>query len=419
MDGEVASSNFSGGIVAYLGNNNTDVSYSTFTNQVATIKNCYNNSFVSGITAGGILGYAENVSDSLKLTVNLINCVNMGNVVSVGMDAYIEDAYISGNAGGILGVTSAYSTNFINCFFGGTVKSYINDGAIGGILGALGMELFNQEVLNLTFDGCKVFGELVNAINMSSYKIGALVGSSASKVLTTANITEITKTHYLTKYKMLGKNYNNEVLSTYSYDGASDNAYVFNTDYFAGSKVNSTYVFDGKIVGLLTSSNEVAVSFKVNGEIVQTKTTSLGGAVEGFQPTRESTEYYNYEFLYWDTSFNFVTEDIVVTAVFKQVKRTYIVTYKDEDLIYAEKIHSAGETVQKPKIEKESDFFYDYEFIGWDYDGQVLKDMEVNAVYKKTMKLQGKLVLILLLAVIFIVPIAIVIRNDLKKKRYS
>ncbi len=355
INGTITSSGFAGGIVGYLGSNDFDISYTGVEDQIATIKNCYTNATISGTIAGGLIGYAENTSDSLKMTLNLINCVNVGNVFGVGVDLNAENAYSSSSVGGIMGSSIAAITNFENCIFGGIVKSYTAYGAVGGILGTLGHKSYGQSSLTMSFVGCKVYGELLNLVDNDSLRVGALIGSSAGEEIATVNISNINKTHYLTKYVPFGRNVVGNQLTICEYEGADDNAYNFNDlNYFKSDKLSQTYQFSEEIMDKLRTK--------------------------------------------------------------------YTVVYKDENVIFDIQSYISGTTFnsnpKKYNPFKSSDFFYDYRFVGWDYSGDVLSDLEVHALYEKTIKPQGIVLLIAILLICFLVPIMIVVRNHFKKKEH-
>ena len=425
INGIAASSNFAGGIVGYLGNNDVDLSYTNIQNKATNILNCYSSAVVSGSVAGGIIGYAENINNDLSLTVNIINCANEGVVLSAGMDAIIEGSYVAGSVGGIMGTTSASETNFINCLMFGLACGYNKECAVGGILGTIGMKEFGVTIPNISFMGCKVKGELKNKADNTSEKVAALIGSSSGKELSTVNITEISQTHYLSKYNAFGKNIKGELLTTNAYNGSNNSAYdVGNEDYFTSQLFVTDHTFDSDIINLMRSAETITVKFKVNGEIVKEIQIKAGCSVENFIPTKESTKYYEYKFIGWSEDINFVTADTTIVARFEQVARKYTVVYKDGDRVYTVVVYGAGETLSKTPISgknpsKESDFFYDYTFDGWDCEGQVFDDLEVNAIYKKHMKIEGALLLLFIFIAIFAIPIFLVVRSHFKKKLYN
>ena len=88
-----------------------------------------------------------------------------------------------------------------------------------------------------------------------------------------------------------------------------------------------------------------------------------------------------YEFIGWDKEFNNVTEDIIITALYKEVPlKTFTVTFKD----YDGTILKVEEVVQfesaKAPNNPERNF---YEFIGWSREfNYIEEDIEVIAQYK-------------------------------------
>lgn len=424
IDGKVSAMNFAGGLISYIGNNDTDLSYTRYSNQNSVIKNCYSNAEVSGFCVGGIVGYCENISNTYSQTIEFINCVNAGNMFVYGIDKYDVDGYDAGAIGGILGSSSAYKASFINCIFAGNAYAYNADCAVGGIVGTLGEKIYNQTALSFLFIGCKVSGLLKNYANDDATNLAALIGSAISTDIETANVKALSSTHYLTKYDAFGNNLSGNKVSSNSSNGKSDTAFNFSEEnYFKSSLFATAYEFNKDIVNLLSKSSKVTITFKVNGETVKVEQVDIGQGVDSFIPVREATPYYEYNFLYWDDNFGFVTEDKVINAVFEQVKRSYTIVYKDGDYIYATVKYDAGSKLKNEPLAgknpyKVSDFFYDYTFAGWDYSGDILSDMEVNAVYHRSMKLQGAIFLIGLLLLIFLLPVVWVIKSHFKKNNY-
>src|SRR5690606_21051033 len=102
-------------------------------------------------------------------------------------------------------------------------------------------------------------------------------------------------------------------------------------------------------------------------------------------PTKDSTIDSVYEFVGWDKTFDVVTEDLVVTAIFEQKIREYTVIFKDGNLNtfssqqvpYGNKAATpSGTPTKNPAFDKA------FKFIGWDKDySNITSDLVVNAVF--------------------------------------
>lgn len=414
INGTISSSNFSGGMIAYMGNNDADTSYTLVSSTSASITNCYNTSLVTGVVAGGIVGYMENTNKTLPLTVTITNCVNNATILGAGADFELEDAYIASSLGGIVGSATNKTTKFINCISSGDVITLVQKGSVGGIVGVLGHSNFDQKELYMSFVGCKVNAALTNKADATSEKIGALIGSSAGKSILTVNIEAIDKTHYLEKYVAFGKNITGGEMT--SATGVPVTALVINSNSFVEENFDMNYEFDSKIKSLLCANKYSKIQYVVDDVVVYEEQVLTGNSGSLFIPTKDSTVYYQYEFIGWDKKNNFITGDQIFTALFKQSKRIYVVTYKDGNIIYKQEAYEAGDMLKSFKLSNTSDIFYDYEFVGWDKTGEVLSDLEVHAVYNRTMKTQGKLILIVIMLVVFVTPIYIVIKRKKQVK---
>lgn len=101
-------------------------------------------------------------------------------------------------------------------------------------------------------------------------------------------------------------------------------------------------------------------------------------------PTRMSTDEYDYEFIGFTPEITEVTGDAVYIATYKEIKRSYRVTFVDEDdttlqssdVLYGELPVYEGENPIKEETDE-----YTYEFIGWTPE---ITTVTKEAIYKAT-----------------------------------
>ena len=106
----------------------------------------------------------------------------------------------------------------------------------------------------------------------------------------------------------------------------------------------------------------------------------------GSNPTREGNAEYSYTFSGWNPALAPVTANITYTATFTANKKTYTVTWKNEDgsIIKQEKLEY-GTTPAHADITKESTAEYTYTFAGWTPGiGIVTSDAEYTATFTQT-----------------------------------
>ncbi len=115
----------------------------------------------------------------------------------------------------------------------------------------------------------------------------------------------------------------------------------------------------------------------------------------GDTPTRESNDKFTYEFIGWTNTdmLDNVTQSFAAQAEFAEVVRTYTVTFNYghglkkviENIPYGTDL---TDTTDVPiETDKESTKQYDYTFIDWDkYFGYISTDMQINAIYKETLR---------------------------------
>ena len=106
----------------------------------------------------------------------------------------------------------------------------------------------------------------------------------------------------------------------------------------------------------------------------------------GSNPTREGNAEYSYTFSGWNPALAPVTANITYTATFTANKKTYTVTWKNEDgsVIESETLEY-GATPAHADITKESTAEYTYTFAGWTPGiGIVTSDAEYTATFTQT-----------------------------------
>ncbi|MDE6211437.1 MAG: leucine-rich repeat protein [Clostridia bacterium] len=115
----------------------------------------------------------------------------------------------------------------------------------------------------------------------------------------------------------------------------------------------------------------------------------------GETPAREPNDKFTYEFKGWSNAdmLESVTQSFATEAIFEEVVRTYTVTFNYghglqkvlEDVPYGTNLTESTEI--PTNTDKSSTKQYDFTFIDWDkYFGYVSRDMEVNAIYKETLR---------------------------------
>lgn len=116
------------------------------------------------------------------------------------------------------------------------------------------------------------------------------------------------------------------------------------------------------------SARKYDVTFVIDGKSTVVKTEYKKAATAPTNPTKASTAQYEYTFEKWDKAFDSITEDITVTAIFKETVRSYNVTFYDDDKTTVLKSESVkyGEAATAPENPtKEGTDKVSYTFKGW------------------------------------------------------
>jgi len=161
--------------------------------------------------------------------------------------------------------------------------------------------------------------------------------------------------------------------------------YTFTFDHWDVAFTNVTS--DLRIHPVFTETvNEYTVTFKdYDGTTLKEESVPYGsGATAPVDPEREGTDIYTFTFDHWDVAFNYITEDVTVTAVYEQMANVYNVTFYDYDgtVIVTEGIAYGFDASPPAAPFRDSDGTNAYTFTGWDTDfTNVTEDLDVTATY--------------------------------------
>ncbi len=114
--------------------------------------------------------------------------------------------------------------------------------------------------------------------------------------------------------------------------------------------------------------NKYTVKWMNNGELLKTDTVSYGETpvYTGETPVKDSDAEYNYTFAGWTPAVDAVSGDVTYNATFNNVKRSYNITWKNDDGSVIDITSVAyGETPTHTVPEKPEDALYTYSFAGW------------------------------------------------------
>lgn len=185
-------------------------------------------------------------------------------------------------------------------------------------------------------------------------------------------------------FTVVWKNYDGTVLETDTGLKKGETPTYDSADPTRDATAQYTYTFNGwspEVVAVTQDAeytatysetvNQYTVSWVVNGEQVKTQTVEYGATVSWTEaaPTKASTAEYEYTFTGWDYDLaNPITGNTTITAEFSSQKRSYTITFKNDDGTEIE--HHSVEYGQMPVCEttpeKEGTTTYNYDFAGWD-----------------------------------------------------
>ncbi|MDE7079032.1 MAG: leucine-rich repeat protein [Clostridia bacterium] len=133
------------------------------------------------------------------------------------------------------------------------------------------------------------------------------------------------------------------------------------------------------------------VSFWVDDKCIQSTNVPYGAkAVAPSNVVKEPNDGYIYTFSNWDTSFDSITGNTKVNAVFDRQSQFFNVVYRDwnGDILFTETVETGNASVYKDETsQRESDPQYNYEFTGWTNSeklSDVRSNLEVYAQFKQT-----------------------------------
>ena len=135
--------------------------------------------------------------------------------------------------------------------------------------------------------------------------------------------------------------------------------------------------------------NTYTVTFKnADGSILQSSELAYGETPSyAATPEKAGDVQYNYTFNGWDKSLSAVTGDVTYIATYKQVKKTYTVTFKNDDGTVLQSVEVAyGETPEYTQTAptKEATAEFTYTFTGFGNVAAVVGNATYVATYEKT-----------------------------------
>lgn len=132
------------------------------------------------------------------------------------------------------------------------------------------------------------------------------------------------------------------------------------------------------------------VKFMIDDECIKSEVVSYGASATAPETVvKVKDDGYTYEFTGWDKSFDNITSDTVVNAVFNQIENTFTVQYInwDGELLFKDYVTTNNASVYEGETPvRESNDRYAYEFTGWtdsDLLANVIRDVTVYAQYKE------------------------------------
>jgi len=407
--GNITSDFISGGLIGIIDGLNNCKYDEGF---VTEIKDSSTDVNVSGRIAGGVVGYANNAESDVSATLNVINYVNKGKISATGED--YDSVYSNGSssyyrpiAGSIVGVSLIKNLNIINCINLGDVVSYNLGGYIGGFIGALGVGgAFTPDTMNIIIDGSKQIGKIYYIFDDLISSAGSIIGGTHSQLNSVVNI-EILETTYTNQDDPLVKNnemgakiivVSNMVVSD---DNIGEGVFdIYNEEYYSNSNYfNAEYVWgESQIKGV----KDIIVFRDHDGTYLGEYVLGLGetSILEKYtpHPTKMSNTQYQYGFTGWSQTLENITQSMTVFAEYSIKTMQYEVNYYDEDgNLLSTVILDFGESVNQEieAPEKKSGFLFEYEFIRWGEEGQtVTGDMNIKPVYRMSLTTAGKAILI-------------------------
>ncbi len=424
IDGKVMSNGVAGGLVGRI--EGIGASYSS--NPVSNITDCYTYLTVSGVIAGGAIGYATNATTTNDSTLNVINFLNRStvNVIGSEIQSYYNPSvsaygvYYLPAGGSVLGVALTKNINLINCINFGNIVTYTQGAYLGAYIGTVGVgDMLTKTSINIVVDSCKNYSKMYYIMQKDNNVGGNIIGGTYDSLTSMINLSVNDKTY--TNQSAAEVYYNNSNnISVQSSLQISEDAKgqgdfdIYNDEYYT----NETYF---NLSYAWTEDDILRLGFLVtfmleDGTILKQDVVMEGGSVTPPEtvPTKASTLAYDFEFVGYSQDFSNITKDTEIYAVFNAVAREYKVTYEDENgNVIAVLSLKYGDSVDQD-IEynkKQSNLFIKYTFLHFGEENQtVTGDMVVRPVYKTEITSVGVISLFLLFSVCVSV-ISIVLRR--------
>jgi uncharacterized repeat protein (TIGR02543 family) len=169
--------------------------------------------------------------------------------------------------------------------------------------------------------------------------------------------------------------------------------YVFD-GWYTNPEKTTPFDFTGSVSADITlyakwNPMMLTVVFKnYDGTALKTESVVYGGsATAPSDPTRPSTDQYDFVFSGWDKAFNNVTTNLEVNATYTEQLRSYTVTFYDEDgtILKTDTVLYGSEATPPADPTKASTDEFTYTFIGWDKSYTIITgNLEVYALYEQT-----------------------------------
>jgi hypothetical protein len=145
------------------------------------------------------------------------------------------------------------------------------------------------------------------------------------------------------------------------------------------------------------------------------QTVEYGSSAEApADPVKDNTDAEVFLFAGWDKTFDSITADLTVTALFDAVPRYYTVTFKSGDETLDVQTVEYGSSAAAPaEPGKDPSAFYSYTFDGWDtYFDNVTGNLTVNAVFRQSFRYESVVFLALIAAAVVTVGYIVIKRKS-------
>ena len=162
---------------------------------------------------------------------------------------------------------------------------------------------------------------------------------------------------------------------------------------FKGWDNNATIITKDEIFNAVFESNKLkylCIFYDGNDNILKQESLEYGDKINyPDNVTKNSSQQYSYEFIGWDKSDEFITENIVISPIFKEVLNKY--TYKfldDNGNVIKEELVDYGTMPVEPTAPTKDGYL----FVGWDKAiSEVVEDVTYTAKFSEPItSLEGK-----------------------------